>query len=144
MPTVNKSALVPASAGEMYALVNDVEAYPRFLPWCGAARVHHQDQHEMQATIEIRKGGLNQAFTTRNRLQPPRHIHIELVDGPFRELYGDWRFEPLREDACRVSLKLVFSFSSSLVRVAVEPIFHQIANSLLDAFCQRARELRHG
>jgi len=144
MPTVNKSALVTASASEMFSLVNDVEAYPRFLPWCGAARVHHQDEHEMEATIEIRKGGLNQAFTTRNRLRPPENIHMELVDGPFRELRGDWRFEPLREDACRVSLQLVFSFSSSLVRVAVEPVFHQIANSLVDAFCQRARELRHG
>lgn len=144
MPTVNKSALVAASASQMFALVNDVEAYPEFLPWCGGARVHRHDQHEMEATIDIRKGALNRSFTTRNRLQAPDHIRIELVDGPFQQLRGEWRFESLREDACRVSLRLMFSFSSSLIRVAVEPVFSQIANSLVDAFCQRARALRHG
>lgn len=144
MPTVNKSALVIASAEQMFELVNDVESYPTFLPWCSGAQVHRRDEQQMEATIQIRKGSLNKAFTTRNRLQAPRHVHIELVDGPFQQLRGDWHFEPLREDACRVTLNLVFSFSSSLVRMAVEPVFNQIANSLVDAFCQRARSLNRG
>ena len=141
MATVNKSALVPHAAAQMYALVDDVESYENFLPWCGASRVHSRSTDEVRATIEIAKGGLRKSFTTRNRLQPPELIRIELVDGPFRKLEGAWRFQALDEAACKVLLDLEYEFSNRLLKLAVGPVFGQIANTMVDAFCRRADQV---
>ncbi|MDZ7621412.1 MAG: type II toxin-antitoxin system RatA family toxin [Candidatus Competibacteraceae bacterium] len=140
MATIKKSALVLYSAAEMYALVNDVEAYPQFLPWCRSAHVVICGEDELRATIEMAKGGVHKSFTTHNRMQPDRMIDIRLLEGPFKSLEGHWCFDPLRADACKVSLNMDFEFSM-LLRKAIEPVFKQIANSLVDAFCQRAVEL---
>lgn len=144
MPTVRKSALVPYSATQMFALVDDIESYPRFLPWCRSTRVLSRNSDEVQATIELAKGGVRKAFTTCNRLQQDKMIEIRLVEGPFRHLEGYWRFEPLSQDACKVSLDLEFDFSNTLLRMAIGPIFHQMANSFVDAFCKRAVEVYGG
>ena len=141
MATVKKSALVLYSAAEMYALVEDIEAYPRFLPWCRSTQVLSRNEDEVRATIEMVKGGVHKSFTTCNRMQNHKMIDIRLLEGPFKRLEGYWRFEPLRADASKVSLDMEFEFASPLLRVAVEPIFKQIANSLVDAFCKRAVEL---
>ena len=141
MATVQKSALVLYSAADMYALVNDVESYPQFLPWCRSARVDHYTEYEVRATIEMAKGGVHKSFTTVNRVQKNKMINIRLLEGPFKRLEGYWRFEPLRADACKISLDMEFEFASQLLRMAIEPVFKQIANSLVDAFCQRAVEL---
>lgn len=141
MATVQKSALVLYSAADMYALVNDVESYPQFLPWCRSARVDHYTEDEVRATIEMAKGGVHKSFTTVNRVQKNKMINIRLLEGPFKRLEGYWRFEPLRADACKISLDMEFEFASQLLRMAIEPVFKQIANSLVDAFCQRAVEL---
>ncbi len=141
MATVKKSALVLYSAAEMYALVEDIEAYPRFLPWCRSTQVLSRNEDEVRATIEMVKGGVHKSFTTCNRMQNHKMIDIRLLEGPFKRLEGYWRFEPLRADASKVSLDMEFEFASSLLRVAVEPVFKQIANSLVDAFCKRAVEL---
>jgi ribosome-associated toxin RatA of RatAB toxin-antitoxin module len=126
----------------MYTLVNDVESYPQFLPWCRSGRVIDSSETEMTASIEIAKGVLNRSFTTHNRLEPPHRIELELVDGPFRKLQGEWKFDKLRtENACKVSLHLVFEFDNSMMSLAARPIFTQIANSLVDAFCKRAVEV---
>jgi len=138
--TVKKSALVLYSAAEMYALVNDIEAYPQFLPWCRSTHVLMCGEDELRATIEMAKGGIHKSFTTFNRMQKHKMIDIRLLEGPFKRLEGYWRFEPLRADACKVSLDLEFEFSQ-LLRVAIEPVFKQIANSLVDAFCKRAVDL---
>ncbi|HXH04080.1 MAG TPA: type II toxin-antitoxin system RatA family toxin [Candidatus Competibacteraceae bacterium] len=138
MATVSKSALVPYQAAEMYRLVNDIESYPRFLPWCRATRVLSRDEDEIRASIEIYKGGINRWFTTRNRLQPDKMIEIRLLDGPFRRLEGYWHFQALGESACKVSLNLEFEFSNPVLRMAVGPVFSQITNTLVDAFCKRA------
>ena len=141
MATMKKSALVLYSAAEMYALVKDIEAYPRFLPWCRSTQILNRNEDEVRATIEMVKGGVHKSFTTCNRMQNHKMIDIRLLEGPFKRLEGYWRFEPLRADASKVSLDMEFEFASPLLRVAVEPVFKQIANSLVDAFCKRAVEL---
>jgi ribosome-associated toxin RatA of RatAB toxin-antitoxin module len=125
----------------MYALVDDIEAYPQFLPWCRSTRILSRNENEVRATIEMVKGGIHKSFTTCNRMQKHKIIDIRLLEGPFKRLEGYWRFEPLRRDASKVSLDMEFEFASSLLRVAVEPIFKQITNSLVDAFCKRAVDL---
>lgn len=141
MATVKKSALVLYSAANMYALVSDIEAYPQFLPWCRSTHILSRNEDEVRATIEMVKGGVHKSFTTCNRMQRHKMIDIRLLEGPFKRLEGYWRFEPLRADASKISLDMEFEFSNHLLRMAVEPVFKQIANSLVDAFCKRARDL---
>ncbi len=141
MTTIHKSALVPFRAAQMFALVDDIESYPQFLPWCKSSRVLARDADEVRATIELAKGALNKSFTTVNRLQCGKMIGIRLVEGPFRRLEGFWRFDALEDAGCKVSLDLDFDFSSRVLGMVIGPVFTQIANSLVDAFCKRAYEL---
>lgn len=141
MPTINKTALVPYSAGEMYALVNDIESYASFLPWCRSSELLSQNEDEIRATLEIAHGSLRKSFTTCNRLQHNKMVEMRLEKGPFQHLEGFWRFDPLDERACKVSLDLEFEFSNKLVGMAMGPLFSQIANSLVDAFSRRAVEV---
>lgn len=141
MTTIHKSALVSYSSGQMYALVNDVDAYAQFLPWCRSSRVLSRNADEVRASVEIAHGALHKSFTTLNRLQQDKMIEMRLIEGPFRRLEGFWRFDILGEQACKVSLDLDFEFSNRLVGMAMGPIFTQIANSLVDAFCKRARDV---
>jgi ribosome-associated toxin RatA of RatAB toxin-antitoxin module len=136
---IKRSALVHYSPAEMYSLVNDVAAYPKFLPWCKSSKVISESDTEMIASVEISRGALKKAFTTKNILHNNRKIEITLVDGPFKTLHGAWSFTPLkRDDACKIELDLVFQFDSGLVSVAARPVFTQIANSLVEAFSKRA------
>jgi ribosome-associated toxin RatA of RatAB toxin-antitoxin module len=136
---IKRSALVHYSPAEMYSLVNDVAAYPKFLPWCKSSRVLSESAKEMTASVEIARGALNKSFTTKNKLHKNKKIEISLVDGPFKTLHGAWIFHKLkREDACKIELELEFKFDSGLVSIAAKPVFTQIANSLVDAFSQRA------
>lgn len=141
MTTINKTALVPYSASEMYALVNDIDAYAQFLPWCRSTQILQQDEDQIRATIEIAHGSLHKSFTTKNRLQRDKMIEMRLEQGPFKRLEGFWRFDVLGERACKVSLDLEFEFSNRLIGMAMGPIFSQIANSLVDAFSKRAVEV---
>jgi ribosome-associated toxin RatA of RatAB toxin-antitoxin module len=141
VPIVTKSALVPYSAADMYALVNDVPRYPEFLPWCRSTRVLSRDQDEMQATIELAVGAIHKSFTTLNRLQKNKMIEVRLLEGPFRHLEGYWRFEPLGGHSCKVMLDMDFEFSGRLLAVALGPIFSQIVNTLIDSFCKRAQQI---
>ena len=142
MATVSRSALVPYAPQRMFDLVNDVPSYPEFLPWCASTEVLEDKPDEMLARLDLSFGGLKKSFTTRNRLQPGKMIEIRLVDGPFHHLEGFWRFNALADgDACKVVLDMEFDFSTPLVKFAFGPVFTQIANSLVDAFTKRAREL---
>ena len=142
MSLIKRSALVNYSPAEMYDLVNDVDSYAKFLPWCRSSAVLDETETEMRASVEIAKGVLNKTFTTRNSLTKNSRIGMELVDGPFRQLHGFWLFEPLKtEGACRVNLELEFEFNNAMMSLAAKPIFMQIANSLVDAFCKRATEV---
>ena len=143
MTVIRKSALVPYSADEMYALVADIESYGQFLPWCGGARILQREPEAITASIAIAYRGVHKSFTTRNQLDPGRGMELKLVDGPFRRLVGHWRFEPLDDQACKVSLDLDFEFSNRLIAFAIGPVFESIANSLVDSFRQRA-EVLHG
>ncbi len=138
MTTISKSALVPYSAAEMYVLVNDVESYPRFLPWCRSVRVLSRNDDEVRATLELARGAIQKSFTTCNRLQKDKMIEIRLVEGPFQHLEGFWRFDALDDRASKVSLDLDFEFSSRLISLALGPVFSQIVNTLVDSFQKRA------
>jgi ribosome-associated toxin RatA of RatAB toxin-antitoxin module len=141
MAQVDKSVLVAYSAQQMYDLVRDVERYPEFLPWCGGASIVRESAEVVRATVEIRYLGVRQSFTTRNTHTPGERIDLTLIDGPFAELDGQWRFLALRDDACKVELQLRYRFSSSLLERLVGPVFHAIAESFIDSFARRAREL---
>ena len=138
MRKVNKSALVPYSAADMYALVNDVERYPEFLPWCKGAKILSQTDSEMRASLELARGGFHKTFTTQNRLQAGRAITITLVDGPFRHLEGRWQFTDLDQEGSKVALDMEFEFKNSMLDLMAGPVFHEICNSLVDAFIRRA------
>ena len=141
MPVVQKSALVLHTPAEMFELVNDVESYPRFLPWCSSGRLLSRDETRLCGEIEVSRVGIHQRFSTCNRLFPYERIELGLHEGPFQKLEGYWAFTPLREDACKVELRLEFEFSGRLINAAFGAVFHQIANTLVDAFCKRADEV---
>jgi len=142
--TIHRHALTPFSANQMFALVDDIEAYPVFLQWCRSASVISRDIDVVTAELELAKGSVHKTFTTKNRLMPGKMIEMKLVEGPFKHLEGFWKFEALREDACKISLDLDFDFSSKMVGVVVGPVFSQVANTLVDAFCKRAESIYVG
>jgi ribosome-associated toxin RatA of RatAB toxin-antitoxin module len=125
----------------MYRLVNDIEAYSQFLPWCKESRILQQNEDEIHAMLVLAGGGFQKSFTTCNRLQPNKMIEIRLVDGPFKNLEGFWRFEEVMETGCLVTLDLEFEFSNRLIGMAFGPVFNQVASTLVDAFCKRANEV---
>lgn len=141
MALVEKSVLVGFSAERMYRLVDDVERYPEFLPWCGGTRVELRDAGLTRASILIDYHGIKQSFKTENRTLPPESIEIRLVSGPFRQLDGLWRFTPLAPDACKIEFCLRYEFANRLLEKLVGPVFKHIAGTMLEAFLQRAERL---
>ena len=141
MESVDRSALVPYTPGEMFALVSDIESYPQFLPWCQGTRILSRDIDEVRASIEFAVGGVTRSFTTRNRHQTNKMIEMHLVDGPFSQLDGFWRFDPLGKEGSKIALFLEYGFSSRVLGLVVGPIFGQIANTLVDSFQQRAVQI---
>ncbi|HEC17313.1 MAG TPA: type II toxin-antitoxin system RatA family toxin [Sedimenticola sp.] len=141
MTVIHKSALVPYSAAQMYGVINDIESYPDFLPWCHSSRLISQTEREQCGQLEVARAGIRQKFTTRNRLHPNKRIEIRLEEGPFSKLEGEWRLTELRPDACKVELVLEFEFSGKLINSAFGRVFGQIATTLVDAFCGRLNEL---
>jgi ribosome-associated toxin RatA of RatAB toxin-antitoxin module len=138
---VQKSALVKYSAQQMFDLVDDIESYPQFLPWCSGSRVLRREDDIVEGEIQIAKAGFNKSFTTRNRLDRGGRIQISLLDGPFKSLEGFWSFMPLREDASKVSLDLEFEMAGKLASLAFGPVFNQICNTMLSSFTQRAKAI---
>ena len=138
MYKVERSALVMHPAALMRDLVNDVDRYHEFLPWCGGSRVLARDESGYTASVDIAFKGLRKTFTTRNVTRGGERTDMTLVDGPFSELSGSWSFQPISEDASRISLSLEFGFSSRLVEKVVGPVFKSIADSMVDSFCRRA------
>ena len=139
MAHVNKSALVPFSAEQMYKLVENVDDYHTFLPWCSDSKMLEHEDNVIVGTVTISKGGVNKSFTTKNTLHEYHLIDIDLVDGPFKKLQGYWRFDALKEDACKVSLELEYEFSSRLLSLVIGPVFNQVANTMVDSFVKQAR-----
>ncbi|VAW72975.1 Ribosome association toxin RatA [hydrothermal vent metagenome] len=141
MTVIHKSALVPYSPAQMFALIDDIEAYPQFLPWCKHSRVLSRSEDEVRATIELSRGGVEKAFTTCNRNQKDKMIEMRLIEGPFKRLDGFWHFDALGQEGCKVSLDLEYEFSSRVLGMMIGPVFSQIANSLVDSFQQRAVDI---
>jgi ribosome-associated toxin RatA of RatAB toxin-antitoxin module len=138
MAVVHKSVLLGYSAEQMFALVDRVEDYPKFLPWCGGAEVRQRDGNKLVATLAINYHGIKQTFTTENTNTPPTSIKKTLTEGPFKHLDGSWTFKPLREDACKIDFELHYEFSSKILEQIIGPVFNMIANSFVDSFCKRA------
>jgi ribosome-associated toxin RatA of RatAB toxin-antitoxin module len=141
MALVEKSVLIEYSAAQMYALVENVAAYPEFLPWCGGTEILKQEGDVTRAAIIIDFRGIKQRFSTENRAIAPQLIKMTLVDGPFRQLDGSWHFKALGDDACKVEFRLRYEFSSKLLERLFGPVFHFIASTFVDAFVKRARQL---
>lgn len=144
MAVVNKSVLLAYSAEQMFALVDRVEDYPAFLPWCGGVDVKLREENHLIATLSINYHGLKQSFTTENRNVYPTSMQMKLIEGPFKHLDGMWRFKPLRANACKVEFDLHYEFSSKLLEQLIGPVFGMIANGFVDAFCQRAETVYGG
>ncbi len=141
MRKVSKSALVPYTAREMFVLVDDVESYPDFLPWCNHAEVHNRTDTTVEATLELHKGAVSNQFTTRNSRREFDSIGLTLIGGPFRHLQGGWQFVDLGESGCKVFLELEFEFDSMMVDLIFGSFFESTCNSLVDAFTGRAEDV---
>jgi ribosome-associated toxin RatA of RatAB toxin-antitoxin module len=139
MHHISKSAIVPYTPQQMFELVNNIDDYSQFLNWCDSSSILNQSDDQITASVQINQGGLKQSFSTLNTLTPYKSIEMQLLDGPFDELSGEWRFETLGENASKVHLTLQFKFKSMLIDMALSPIFKSIANSQLDAFVARAK-----
>lgn len=142
MRRMTRSAIVEHSADAFYALVNHIEGYPEFLPWCAGATMNEQGPGRTVATLTLAVKGLRQSLTTENRHEPGRSIRMELVEGPFSHFSAEWRFTPLGETACKAEFSLAFEFSSSLLARALAPVFERLADTTVDAFVRRAEALR--
>jgi ribosome-associated toxin RatA of RatAB toxin-antitoxin module len=138
MQSVTKSVLVPFSAAAMFELVDRVELYPHFLPWCGGAQVLETHEGGKTARIDIDYHGVKAHFTTDNANRAGESIVVTLKDGPFRHLHGEWRFTVLEADACKVEFELAYEFTTHLLEKVVGPVFSHIANTFIDAFVRRA------
>ncbi|HRC60056.1 MAG: type II toxin-antitoxin system RatA family toxin [Propionivibrio sp.] len=140
MAMVEKSVLIERSAQQMFDLVDDVEGYPGFLPWCSRTRVEFRDEKKTVATLHVNYRSVKTHFTTENEKEIPLSMSIKLVDGPFRRLEGIWYFKPLTDNACKIEFRLSYEFSSKVFEKVIGPVFSQIANTFVDAFVMRANQ----
>ncbi|MGH8189360.1 MAG: type II toxin-antitoxin system RatA family toxin [Steroidobacteraceae bacterium] len=141
MREVTRSALVPYTPEQMFALVEDVESYPQFLPWVSAAEVIERSPQQVVGRLHMHRGGLRQTVTTRNALTPPREITLNLVAGPFKTLVGRWTFDPIGDRGTNVGLSIRFELASSMLNLLFARAFERNCSQLVDAFVARARAL---
>jgi len=138
MPEVSKTVIVPYSPEQMFALVDGVEQYPSFLPWCTGSSVLLRDDTVTRASLLVGFRGVKQQFSTENRNAPPHEIVMKLIDGPFRSLDGRWRFNDLGGKGCKIEFRLAYEFSSRILAALVGPVFGHIADTMVEAFVKRA------
>ena len=141
MREVHRSAIVPYPAPARYALVSDLEAYPQFLPGCTGSSVLERGADSVLASLSLSKGPFKATFTTRNVLEPPRRMTMDLVDGPFSSLHGEWTLVPLGENGCRIELRVNFEFAGTTRDLLLGPAFELTCGGLVDAFVSRAKKL---
>ncbi len=139
MRRIERSALVMYSAEQMFALVNDIAAYPQFMEGVSATDIIHSDGEVIEARLHVSKAGIKQSFVTRNRLEVPTAMHMELVEGPFSQFAGAWHFKALNDEACKVSLVLAFEFDNKILDLAAGTWFESVANQQVDSLCERAK-----
>lgn len=141
MAEIRKTVLIEHRAEKMFALVDGIESYPEFLPWCGGAEVTDRTAESVKAKLHISYHGIKASFSTINENVSGRSIRMRLNDGPFRKLDGEWNFLPLGNEACKIEFMLVYEFSSALLDKVLGPVFNHIANSFVEAFISRADQL---
>jgi ribosome-associated toxin RatA of RatAB toxin-antitoxin module len=141
MTIIDRSALLPYSARQLFDLVSDVESYPGYMEGCVGASILSRDEHLVEARLDLARGGIRQSFSTRNRMIGAREITLELIDGPFEYFSGRWDFRALGESACKLSLSLEFTINSTVLGVAASRLFDKVTNNLVDAVGRRARQL---
>ncbi len=138
MHNIHKSAIVLHPAQKMFQLVDSVENYPQFLPWCGSTQIIERDNDKTIASIEINYKGIRQTFTTENTKKQNQEMIIKLIDGPFKSLSGQWIFKNLDKDSCQIELKLEYEFSNVILEKLISPVFNMIANTFIDEFIKEA------
>jgi ribosome-associated toxin RatA of RatAB toxin-antitoxin module len=139
MTTINRSALLPHTAPEIFELVSDIEAYPLFMDGCTGAKILLREDGRVEARLDLSKGGISQSFTTRNTLVGTETITLELVEGPFEFFEGRWGFQALGDSACKVSLHIEFDIKSTVLGVAAGKLFEKVSNKLVDSVSKRAK-----
>lgn len=143
MPIVEKSVLIERTQAQMFALVDAVESYPEFLPWCGGTQLHERTPTLTVATLHLSYGGVRSRWSTQNTKEEPHLMHIQLREGPFKRMEGHWRFSALGDTACKVEFYLHYDFSSPLLARVMGPVFNSVAETLVESFVKRAQEI-HG
>lgn len=141
MKRIARSAIVEHAAAAVYAIVEDIESYPDFLPWCYAAKVHERQPGRAVATLTVGMRAIRQSFTTVNINRPGESIDLQLVKGPFKKFAATWRFIPLGEHAAKIEYSMEYEFSSRALGRALEPVFDKIADTMVSAFSRRADQL---
>ena len=143
MAVVEKTVLIERTCTQMFDLVDRVEDYPQFLPWCGGSDLHERSETRTVATLHINYHGLKSHFSTENDKESPYRMNIQLRDGPLQHMDGHWKFTPLGDAACKVEFRLHYEFSNKLLEKALGPVFHHIANTFVESFVNRAHQ-RYG
>jgi ribosome-associated toxin RatA of RatAB toxin-antitoxin module len=141
LQVVERSAIVVYTPAQMFDLVNDVARYPEFLPWCVGSRVEVLSESEILAAVKVARGLVHMEFTTRNILQKDEHIVMQLIDGPFRHMSGEWRFVAIGDRGSRVQFRVDFEFKNRLLAGALNSVFEALCGSIVDAFVLRAQQI---
>ena len=141
MTEISKTTVVPYTPEEMYVLVNDIESYPAFLPWCSAAKILTQQEESLTATLSLALGKIKQSFTTENTMQDGSRIEIQLIEGPFKHLSGYWKFNPEDEQSCHIQLHMDFEFKNKIIKHTLGKAFYKVMDSLVESFAQRAQQV---
>lgn len=141
MTEISKTTIVPYTPSEMYILVNDIESYPVFLPWCTAAKILHQQEESLTATLSLALGKIKQSFTTENTMQDGTRIEMQLIDGPFKHLSGYWKFNSEDEQSCYIQLHMNFEFRNKIVKHTLGKAFYKVIDTLVESFVLRAQQI---
>ena len=141
MIEINKTTVVPYTPEEMYVLVNDIESYPVFLPWCTAAKILSRQEESLTATLSLALGKIKQSFTTENTMQDGSRIDMQLTEGPFKHLSGYWRFIQEDEQSCNIQLHMHFEFKNKIIKHTLGKAFYKVMDTLVDSFVQRAQQI---
>lgn len=136
---IQRSAIVPYSAEQMFQLINDVLAYPKYMPGCVGSEVLQRGENLLVARLDLARAGIRQSFVTKNTLNPPHSMLIELQEGPFSHFHGKWEFVALNANACKISFELDFKFANKLVGLAAGKLFESVASKQVEKVCERAR-----
>ncbi len=143
MIEIKKTVIVPFTPKQMFEIVNDIETYPNYLPWCSSTKIQDQTEDLLVGSIYLEYLKVKTHFTTRNKNTPYSHIDVQLVDGPFKELSGTWNFKALGENGCKIEFSLNYKFTNSLFEKIIGPVFEYITKNIVECFIKEAH-IRHG